>query len=46
VLSKRKETTMTAKKTTKKLQQGKKMGSVKPLSEIVITKYSDRPSPN
>jgi hypothetical protein len=37
---------MTAKRATKKLRQGKKMGSVKPLSEIVITKYSDKPSPN
>jgi hypothetical protein len=37
---------MPAKRATKKLRQGKKMGSVKPLSEIVITKYSDKPSPN
>ena len=35
---------MTAKKTTKKLRHGKKIGSVKPLSEIVITKTVDRPS--
>jgi hypothetical protein len=35
---------MAAKKPVKKLQQGKKMSRVKPLSEIVITKYQDRSS--
>jgi hypothetical protein len=35
---------MAAKKPTKKLRQGKKMNSVKPLTEIVITKYQDRAS--
>jgi hypothetical protein len=36
---------MTVKKSTKKLRQGKKMSSVKPLSEFVITKTADVPSP-
>ena len=29
----------------KKLRQGKKMGSVKPLNEFVINKVSDKSSP-
>jgi len=37
---------MAAKKATKKLRQGKKMSSVKPLSEIVITKTFDKASVN
>jgi len=36
---------MAAKKTTKKLRQGKKMGSIKPL-DIVISKTADKGSPN
>jgi hypothetical protein len=35
---------MAAQKSVKKLRQGKKMNSVKPLTEIVITKYQDRAS--
>jgi len=37
---------MAAKKATKKLRQGKKIGSVKPLSEFVITKTFDKASVN
>lgn len=37
---------MAAKKTTKKLQQGKKMSRVKPLTELVITKTIDKASVN
>jgi hypothetical protein len=36
---------MAAKKTTKKLRKGKKMGSVKTLSEFSITKTTDGASP-
>jgi len=36
---------MASKKTSKKLRQGKKMGTVKPL-EFVITKSTDSSSPN
>lgn len=37
---------MAAKKTTKKLRQGKKMSRVKPLSEFVVTKAIDKASLN
>ena len=37
---------MTVNKPTKKLRQGKKMASVKPLIEIVIIKSADRASSN